>query len=73
MNSLIKLSTILFSAAFICSAAAYNFIYVEATIEQTRLIQISSLDSSGNGTISFQHLCDFCPDSLEYNLSLIHI
>lgn len=67
MNRLTKFTAILFAVACIGSAAAYDFIYVEETMEYSKMVQISSLNSSGQGSISFEHECDYCPDSLEYN------
>ena len=55
-------------AAFLTSAAtAWDFLYVHESIESTRLVEITPLDLSGQGVLTFQHECDFCPDSLTYN------
>jgi len=49
------------------SAMAWDFLYVHETIESTQLAEITPLDLSGNGTLRFEHDCDFCPNSLPYN------
>lgn len=50
-------------------ASAWDFIYIEDTIESAQMVEITPLDLSGRGSISFLHEeCDFCPDQLNYNL-----
>lgn len=69
MNYLLqKIGIIGLAMSFASAVSAWDFLYVEATIESTRIVEITPLDLSGQGTLQFEHECDFCPDSLSYNL-----
>lgn len=57
-----------FAALFASAATAWDFLYVEKTIESTRIVEITPLDLSGQGMLQFEDECDVCPDSLSYNL-----
>lgn len=70
MNNLIKnFSAVLIGFLLSSNTSAWNFLYIEDTIESARMVEITPLGLSGEGRINFEHECDFCPDSLNYNLN----
>lgn len=69
MNILNKIFSLFLAATVFSSAAiAIDFIYIEDSLEDTKMVEITPIDLSGKGTIRFEDECDYCPDSLEYNL-----
>ena len=68
MNNLVKqIGTCGLTLLLASSVSAWDFLYVEDTIESAVMTQITPLDLSGEGSINFRHECDFCPESLNYN------
>lgn len=49
------------------AALATRIMYLEQTIEMTRMVQVTPMDGSGAGTLTLTHDCEKCPDSLPYN------
>ena len=60
---ILSLTTLLINVSW-----AWDFLYVEQTLEYSKMTEITPLDLSGQGTIQFEHECDYCPDTLTYNL-----
>lgn len=48
------------------SAQAWDFLYVQHTIESARLVAISPIGIDGKGSITVVDECDICPDSMPY-------
>lgn len=68
MNNLLQKIGIIGFGVFLANAAlAWDFLYVEHTNESTRLVEITPLDLSGQGSITLEDDCDICPDLLPYN------
>ena len=49
------------------SVAAWDFLYVEACVESTRLSQITAIGASGQGMLTLVDDCDICPDQIPYD------
>ena len=49
------------------AASAWEFLYMEHTLETAQLTNISSISVTGDGEIELEHDCDRCPRELTIN------
>ena len=49
------------------TAYAWEFLYVEHTLETAQLTNISSISVGGDGRIELEHDCGSCPKALDVN------